>query len=260
MNNQFKNLWLRFVYKNYVTLIRKNQKVSRQFRPQKKDIFIVSYPKSGNTWLRFLLANMISDASITFDDINNHIPDIYQTTFGELNKIKRPAIFKSHEPFNPSYMNVIYLVRNPVDVAFSLYNWECNRQGNRIPIAEFVDKFLYGGVQSGFGTWGEHVGSWMSTTNPRRKFLLIQYEAMLGEPCSYLRKISNHFDLHPEKDLSNAIEFSKPENMKKLESTKPRKIVRNATHSDGKKYLNQGDQNRIKDQFEYAMNLVGYWS
>ena len=258
MYNDIKKLWLKFVYKLYVTSIRKNQVVSRQLKPNRNDIFIVSYPKSGNTWLRFLLANMVCDESITFDNINNHIPDIYQVTFGDLNKIKHPAIFKSHEPFNPSYMNVIYLVRNPVDVAFSLYNWGFNRQGLSIPISDFVDKFLYGTVQSGYGTWGEHVGSWMSTANPRRRLLLIQYEAMLNEPCLYLRKISNYFDLQPEKDLYDAIERSNPENMKKLEANKSRKIVRNATCGDGKNYLSEEDQNRINNQFQKALKLVGY--
>ena len=41
------------------------------------DIFIVSYPKSGNTWLRFLVANIVfPDREINLSNIESTIPDI----------------------------------------------------------------------------------------------------------------------------------------------------------------------------------------
>src|SRR6266581_956224 len=43
------------------------------------DVFIVSYPRSGNTWVRFLIANLLApDDKITFRNIENYVPSIYK--------------------------------------------------------------------------------------------------------------------------------------------------------------------------------------
>ena len=46
-----------------------------QIRPD--DVFIVSYPKSGNTWVRFILANLLAPGErITFRNIDNYVADV----------------------------------------------------------------------------------------------------------------------------------------------------------------------------------------
>jgi len=41
------------------------------------DVFIVSYPKSGNTWTRFLLGNLIyQDKPITFANVESRLPKV----------------------------------------------------------------------------------------------------------------------------------------------------------------------------------------
>ena len=42
----------------------------------RNDIMIASYPRSGNTWLRFLLTKILTGRSAAFDDVNNVIPEI----------------------------------------------------------------------------------------------------------------------------------------------------------------------------------------
>ena len=62
------------------------------------DIFIVSYPKSGNTWMRFLIGNLLfQDEPITFSNIELKVPDIYRNNNRKLLKISSPRILKSHE-------------------------------------------------------------------------------------------------------------------------------------------------------------------
>jgi len=39
------------------------------------DLFVVSYPRSGNTWTRFLLGNLIyQDEPITFANVERRLP------------------------------------------------------------------------------------------------------------------------------------------------------------------------------------------
>ncbi len=94
----------------------------RSFLILPDDVFLVSFPKSGNTWARFLLANLTRpEQPATFANIHLLIPDPSWTTKKELDRLPRPRIIKSHECFDPRYRRVIYIVRDPRDVAVSQY-------------------------------------------------------------------------------------------------------------------------------------------
>ena len=42
------------------------------------DVFLVSYPRSGNTWTRFLIGNLLDQEDpVTFANIESRIPEIY---------------------------------------------------------------------------------------------------------------------------------------------------------------------------------------
>ena len=68
------------------------------------DIFLVSYPRSGNTWTRFLLGNLIyQNDPVTFSNIECRIPEIYFNRDRFLRQLPRPRMLKSHESFQPHY-------------------------------------------------------------------------------------------------------------------------------------------------------------
>lgn len=49
----------------------------RNFPVYPDDRFLVSYPRSGNTWTRFLIANLLSpDLEVSFLNIDHLIPDV----------------------------------------------------------------------------------------------------------------------------------------------------------------------------------------
>ncbi len=85
------------------------------------DTFIVSYPRSGNTWARFLVANPVyAEQPVTFANIERLIPDCEAMASRYVKRVPRPRIIKSHEYFDPRYKRVIYIVRDPRDVALLL--------------------------------------------------------------------------------------------------------------------------------------------
>ena len=65
------------------------------------DTFIVSYPRSGNTWTRFLVGNLISpDQPATFANIERLVPDAEAQSSRYLKRVPRPRVIKSHQYFD----------------------------------------------------------------------------------------------------------------------------------------------------------------
>jgi len=111
------------------------------------DTFLVSYPKSGNTWARFLIANLLRpQESVGFANIHDIIPGIDVVPHRDMLRVPRPRIIKSHQYFDPRYRRIIYIVRDPRDVALSEYHSQrkSKRIGDQHPIEEFVRGFLAG--------------------------------------------------------------------------------------------------------------------
>jgi hypothetical protein len=89
------------------------------------DVFLTSYPRSGNTWTRFLVGNLAhTEEAVTFLNVERLVPDMNKHGDYYLRHLPRPRILKSHEVFDPRYKRVIYIVRDPRDVAVSNYHWE----------------------------------------------------------------------------------------------------------------------------------------
>ncbi len=80
---------------------------TKKFNIKSSDIFLVSYPKSGNTWLRFLLGNYISTDIVDFTKSSLVIPDI-DANPEQINLLKTtPRFIKSHFTYTADYPNVI---------------------------------------------------------------------------------------------------------------------------------------------------------
>lgn len=194
------------------------------------DTFIVSYPRSGNTWTRFLVANLVHpDQEVTFANIENLIPDCEAMSSRYVKRVPRPRIIKSHEYFDPRYKKVIYIVRDPRDVVLSYYDF--SRKYRQIedsyPLASYVSDFVNGRLSSAdWGTWGENVASWVYTRQGRPGFLVLRYEDMQDDAAGALAKVARFLgiDATPER-LASAIERSSADRMRGMEKTQGDKWV-----------------------------------
>ena len=75
------------------------------------DTFIISYPRSGNTWTRFLIANLMHPHEpVTFANIERLIPDAEAQSSRYMRRTPSPRMIKSHSYFDPRYPRVIYIV------------------------------------------------------------------------------------------------------------------------------------------------------
>jgi len=185
------------------------------------DTFLVSYPKSGNTWSRFLVANLLHpERAAEFASINDVIPGIDVVSKTALGRMPRPRILKSHQYFDPRYPRVIYIVRDPRDVAVSQFHFHRKRRvvGDDCSMDTFVAGFVEPGAASSYSSWGEHVGSWLAARCGQPRFLLLRYEDMIANTSRELAKIAGFLELSATPELlAQAVERSSADRMRKLE-------------------------------------------
>ncbi|KXJ25484.1 Sulfotransferase 1 family member D1, partial [Exaiptasia diaphana] len=105
-----------------------------------RDVFIVSYPKSGTSWTSEIMWQIYHEGKIDYNSIHNRVPYTESTPLEHnldtneklveffLNH-PQPRIFKFHLPYHQVPMGddaddkpkYIYVLRNPKDVAVSFY-------------------------------------------------------------------------------------------------------------------------------------------
>ena len=244
------------------------------------DVFLVSYPRSGNTWVRFLLGNLIYPSDpVTFSNIESRIPEIYFNRDRFLRELPRPRILKSHECFQPHYPNVIYIVRDPRDVAVSCFhhNVKARNIPDSYPMMSFVPRFLAGDFDRKFGSWRDNVLSWTTLRQNEARFLLLRYEDLKASPdrslikiVAFLERCSFRNIISSPAALQQATERSSPERMRALERQEGRHwvltektradkpFVRSATTGGWKSQLAPESVASIESSWGDLMQRLGY--
>lgn len=209
------------------------------------DIFLVSYPKSGNTWLRFMLAHLqFPDAEIDFHTISDYIPagaiNADQVWHSQINTA-RPRFIKSHVRCQPRFPRIIYLARDGRDVYDSYYRFLFDRLPEGTTFSQFLKKkdLLY-------GTWTQHVNSWLNANLPPERFMMIKYEDMLEDAFSVLQRVAVFSNgLWSESRMRAAVADTTFSKMRKIEEEKglpPQNIFSG-------RFMRQGKANSWRTKF-----------
>ncbi|MGF1588987.1 MAG: sulfotransferase domain-containing protein [Pleurocapsa sp.] len=243
------------------------------------DIFIASYPKSGNTWIRFLVANLIHpEQDINFSNIDRKIPDIYQKTNQYLLNLPKPRIIKSHEYFDPRYQKVFYIVRDPRDVLVSNYYHYLKYSWDEQPksMEEFSQDFISGsyemfGDANRFGSWKDNVGSWLGAKDGDANFMLIRYEDLEQNKEDNAARIARFFNANDSlSNVRQAIKNSSVKRMRNLEKKeadvwptrqsqrKNISFVRAAKSGNWSEELSSSIVNQISQEWGDLMKSLGY--
>jgi hypothetical protein len=143
------------------------------------DAFIASYPRSGNTWLRFVLFDiLVTGQTSGFDEVNHIVAEV---------GLHGPSIpllpgegrlIKTHESYRSVYKKAIYLVRDVRDVVLSEFAYQKALGWIPDDFDLFLRQFL-GGEVNPFSPWHQHVAGWVDSPLARGPdFLLIKFEEM----------------------------------------------------------------------------------
>lgn len=241
---------------------------SKTYNIQDDDIFLVAYPKSGNNFLLFLLAELLYRKKIDWATKGEMIQNVNMKPEKNL---PSPHLVWSHEVFDASYPKVIYLVRDPRDIVISYYHHYLKYFDIRTPFNEFFEEFIKGDVWP--GKWDAQIESWLVNQKKiRNGFLLVKYEALLEKPSKEVQRLVNFLNLtRTEKDMKEAINWASFDNMKALEQkqkvhlngnspyvNKSMPFLREGQANKWKSVLNKEQQQKMNQTFYKTLKKLGY--
>ncbi|XP_078581050.1 sulfotransferase 1C4-like isoform X2 [Branchiostoma floridae x Branchiostoma japonicum] len=166
------------------------------------DVFIVTYPKSA--WMQRIVSLLHFGGDVSKTDrkkIDELVPYFEQkdgdsATFRELSEVPSPRLIKSHLHFFLAPLQlkqgkgkVIYVARNPKDLAVSYYHFHfmCSTLKTPTSWEQFLKDFVSGEVYD--EAWHNHVlGWWEQKDNPNVLFL--KYEDLQKNTRKEVEKVA----------------------------------------------------------------------
>ena len=176
------------------------------------DTFIVSFPKSGNTWLRFIIANMLTKELVTMKNIDEFVPDIYNFK-KQINKKGEPRFIKTHNVNLKLYPKTIYIHRDYRDVLISYYHFQKNLGQYNGDLSSFIKE-----INTPFGSWNNHVKTALNfKEHSPKRILFLSYEDMLTNLPEKIELIAHFCGLTPIKSMEEIVKLCSFESLKSVE-------------------------------------------
>jgi len=186
------------------------------------DVFIASYPRSGSTWLRFMLFEILTQKDAEFDDVNRHIPVVGAQRDAMALLPNQGRLIRTEEAFRPDYRRAIYIVRDGRDVALSEYAYQKAQGWIDCSFDDYLKTFV-NGKASPYGSWEENVRSWIeSPLNARGDLMLVSYRELRQRTEPTLTRIAEFLKVRfPAQVIQNAIHNNNLQSMRKKEDRAP---------------------------------------
>ena len=244
-----------------------------------EDTFLVSYPRSGNTWVRNIVARILypSENIVSLKHLNLLVPDIHKDMpqgIPGAAPSTAPRVIKTHRPFplrhnkldGALYKRNIYVSRHPYKVVLSLFHYRRFFEPD-ISLAQVIYEFTVGDTR--WSSWQQHFLSWKAQEK-ERDILFLRYEDLRERPIEEIIKISDF--LNPDslisglkadeaKKINEACSLESMLEMEKRGSTKPQSFQFVRRQKEERKISEKlTDEMKvvIYESCKYSMDLLGY--
>ncbi|MDQ3047173.1 MAG: sulfotransferase domain-containing protein [Bacteroidota bacterium] len=231
------------------------------------DLFLVSYPKSGNTWLRFLIANMINNKNnITFNNIDEYVHGLYSAR-DKINQKKKNRIIKSHHPYFNHYPKTVYICRDLRDTLVSYYHYQVALKEFSGTLSDFIHSPKH--TDHPYGSWSNHIiTAFEKKKEDPESILIIRYEDLHTDPSSLITELSHFCGIPLSLPISEIINRCSFDSLKKNENTFGSDFKKQSGHNffregksaSWKEHFSSEDLKWLIDQpgNAAALSLAGY--
>jgi alcohol sulfotransferase len=200
---------------------------------RKADVAVVSYGKSGRTWLRVMISRLYQQV---YD-----LPPTALLGFGNFHFMNRdiPRIFFTHDNYIGDYTGntdskrdfygtkAVLMVRDPRDVAVSqFFQWKYRMRPEKKTLNDYppdgTDISVYDFVMkspAGLQKVIDFMDLWAREMQQLPACCVVRYEDMLAEPVVWLKAVAQFLEI-PADDaqIRDAVDYASYDNMKKMES------------------------------------------
>ena len=264
--------WFEKIYKNAEAGIIniRHQLYFMDFEERESDVFVVTYLKSGTTWMQVILHNMLTDGNMDFNHIYDVSPWPKNQSFQNepvenINKLPAPRILKSHDEydfFNEGMKGkIIYVIRDGKDVAVSLFHHNKNYLDPELTFDGNFEEFFT--KEKAAMNWFKYNHEWLE--NKRNlPVLYVSYEQLTNDFDTALQRIANYLHVELNEDMVSRIKkYASFEYMKTHESkfgqvalvdTKKvyNQFIRNGKIGEGNEQMNT----KQKEYFDSRFNQL----
>ena len=176
---------------------------------------LASYPRSGNTWTKFMLAELLTGSAVDFFSSEDVVPAIGHHLRAPRLLPGGGRLIKTHEPYRRAYRRAIYLVRDVRDVAVSVHKIRAAVGFDQDPFEDFLTSFVQGRI-AGYGSWQAHVTSWLAAADDDDSEILVKrYEDLIDDPATTLGDIARFLGVSVDKTrLRDIVENNRPTSMR----------------------------------------------
>lgn len=229
------------------------------------DQYLASFPRSGSTWLRTMLVDIMDpEANSNPDVFNAMIPGVSLTQIPKLRRLPSPRIIQSHTIYRPVIKRAVYTVRDGRDVLPSFYHYMTTRKGKPMAFEPWFDLYESGVYGK---RWDESVLSWMDKGKQvlGDDLMVVHFERMKSQPVDVLLEVTQHLGIACEKSTIEKVAGEATiENARKIEKEREKNregntsFYRGGTTGQWEKYFTPELEKRFWDLSADAMALAGY--
>jgi hypothetical protein len=245
-------------------------------------VLLLGHPKSGNTWLAYMLAIVLfkdRSAQITLSNVGNYIPFVHgqDLRISEWSHLPDPRIFRNEEPVFPdAYPRVMYLLRDPRAVLISFFHmYQVMRDDRRTSLASFLEQYfatdgIFREWNRGLIRWDRQVLSWLHRAKSDARVTIVKYEDLVRDRRLAVERLCRFLEVsYDDEDLDNAVQRGSFAAMRKNEEQygaeayrgeigQRGRFVRRGEIAGWKEELSKDLIREIEIQFAPAMKAAGY--
>jgi hypothetical protein len=182
------------------------------------DAYVASYPRSGNTWLRFVLAELLTGEPVDFVGVDRVSPPVGTQDGAPRLLPGGGRLVKTHEPYRPRYTKALYLIRDPRDVVISWYSLLTEDPASLRGFDAFLADFVAGRV-AGYGSWQDHVSGWLAAAQRQPGAIqTARFEDMRADMPAFVARACALFGIDAgAAAIQTALRHNSKERMRELE-------------------------------------------